>query len=90
MELDDYYETDTHWKQERLDKVIRRMSSVMNFQYKSFEYMENVYDKFCRFPYHKPKALTNHADTRASVQSVLREDNSQNPTSAGRWAFFRL
>lgn len=43
---DDYYETDTHWKQEKLGKVVKRMSSVMNFSYSDIDYKENVYDKF--------------------------------------------
>ena len=30
MNLNDYYETDTHWKQENLLKVVKRMSEVMN------------------------------------------------------------
>ncbi len=46
MELDDYYKTDTHWRQERLDKVVKRMSQVMNFKYNDISYHENVYDNF--------------------------------------------
>jgi hypothetical protein len=46
MILDDYYETDTHWKQERLDKVVKEMSNSMNFKYKNITYKENTYDKF--------------------------------------------
>ncbi|MBQ4634434.1 MAG: hypothetical protein IJB71_03705 [Bacilli bacterium] len=46
MELDDYYETDTHWKQEKLDKVIKKMSEVMDFDYEIQEYKENKYNKF--------------------------------------------
>ena len=46
MELDDYYETDTHWKQEKIEKVVEKMSGVMNFNYQVQEYKENKYDKF--------------------------------------------
>lgn len=46
MELDDYYQTDTHWKQENLDKVILKMSEVMNFGYKEIDYEKKCYDRF--------------------------------------------
>ena len=46
LSLEDYYETDTHWKQEKLDKVVLEISKVMNFDYKKINYQENTYDKF--------------------------------------------
>lgn len=46
MELSDYYETDTHWRQERLDKVVFEMSKVLSFDYKKENYVENKYDGF--------------------------------------------
>jgi len=46
MFLNDYYETDTHWKQENLEKVIKRISENMNFEYKDIDYKTNSYDKF--------------------------------------------
>ena len=46
MTLEDYYETDTHWKQEKLDKVVYEMSRVMNFNYKKQDYIYNTYDNF--------------------------------------------
>ena len=46
MELNDYYETDTHWRQEKLDKVILEMSKVMDFTYQNIEYQENIYNNF--------------------------------------------
>lgn len=42
----DYYETDTHWKQENLSKVIKEMSSVMNFKYHETKYNHNTYNQF--------------------------------------------
>ena len=45
MQLDDYYETDTHWKQEKIEKVVKKMSEVMNFAYEIQEYKLNKYDK---------------------------------------------
>lgn len=46
MELTDYYETDTHWRQEKLEKVIRKMSTVMKFDYQIKEYQWSTYNRF--------------------------------------------
>ncbi len=46
MKLEDYYETDTHWKQENLDKVIKELSKNLNFDYKDISYKENTFDNF--------------------------------------------
>ena len=46
LKLSDYYETDTHWRQERLDKVIKEMSKSLGFKYEKLDYKENSYDKF--------------------------------------------
>jgi len=43
---EDYYKTDTHWKQENLDKVVKRISINMNLNYKYQEYKKNIYNKF--------------------------------------------
>lgn len=93
MNLSDYYETDTHWKQERLDKVIRRMSSVMNFQYKSFEYKENVYDKFYGVYYgesainRKPEKLTY---LTSSLLDSLRVDYLENKSLSSIYSLDKL
>ena len=46
MSLLDYYETDTHWRQERLHKVIKEMGNIMNFEYQEETYKENYYNNF--------------------------------------------
>lgn len=46
MSLNDYYETDTHWKQENLQKVVKQLSTKMNFEYKEINYKKNTYNKF--------------------------------------------
>ena len=64
MNLSDYYETDTHWKQENLDKVIKKMNNIMNFNYEKEEYTKNTYDNFYGVYYgesainRKPERLT--------------------------------
>lgn len=46
MSLQDYYQTDTHWRQEKLDKVVFEMSKVMNFDYQKINYQEEIYHNF--------------------------------------------
>ena len=46
LTLDDYYETDTHWKQENLNKVVYEMSKVMEFKYHDTYYKKNQYNGF--------------------------------------------
>jgi len=46
MTLKDYYETDTHWKQENLSKVVKELSTNMNFKYQEKQYKINTYNKF--------------------------------------------
>lgn len=46
MELDDYYQTDTHWRQEKLDKVIKKMSAVMDFSYEEVVYQKKTFTSF--------------------------------------------
>lgn len=45
LKLDDYYKTDTHWRQENLDKVVNVLSENMNFKVESL-YKENKYSPF--------------------------------------------
>jgi len=64
MTLYDYYETDTHWRQEYLDKVVEVLASTMNFNYIKQEYKLNHFDKFYGVYYgesaipRKPERLT--------------------------------
>ena len=44
---DDYYKTDTHWKQQNLSKVVDRISSEMGFEsYITNSYTETTYEPF--------------------------------------------
>ena len=64
LSIDDYYETDTHWKQERLNKVVKAMSKTMDFEYEEIKYKENKYNNFYGVYYgesalnRKPETLT--------------------------------
>ena len=46
LSLDSYYETDTHWKQEKLNNVVLEMDRVMDFNYYDVSYKMNKYNKF--------------------------------------------
>ena len=46
MNINDYYETDTHWKQENLNKVILKMSEIIGLNYKEELYKQNLYMNF--------------------------------------------
>lgn len=83
MELNDYYETDTHWRQEKLDRVVKRISENMNFEYKDVDYKINSYDKFYGVYYGESainrnpeviKYLTNNIIDNASVKYLENKD----------------
>lgn len=45
LNLDDYYKTDTHWKQENLCKIVNRLGEKLDFK-STCNYTEKTYDKF--------------------------------------------
>ena len=77
MNLNDYYETDTHWRQENLGKVVYEMSKIMNFNYVEEYYKKNEYDNFYGVYYGESAVnrspekliyLTNNTINNASVK----------------------
>ena len=46
LNINDYYETDTHWKQENLGKVAEILSNNMKFRYTNAGYTENICNDF--------------------------------------------
>ena len=46
LSLDSYYETDTHWKQDKLNDVVLEMDRIMDFNYYDVSYKKNIYNKF--------------------------------------------
>ena len=64
LELNDYYETDTHWKQEKIFKVIKELSKVMDFKYLDLDYKEHKFNNFYGVYYgesalnRKPEVIT--------------------------------
>ena len=61
LTLDDYYKTDTHWKQENLSKVVNRLGESMNFSINS-TYDKNTYKNFYGV-YYGQSALNIKPDT---------------------------
>lgn len=82
MNLNDYYETDTHWRQERLDKVVKQMSQTMNFEYEEISYQKHKYNKFYGVYYgesaihREPETLTHLINDELSA---LRVEYLENP-----------
>ena len=64
MTLNDYYQTDTHWRQENLDKVVKKMSEIIGFTYENIIYNKHIYNNFYGVYYgesalkRKPEPLT--------------------------------
>lgn len=82
LELEDYYETDTHWKQEHILKVVKKLSETMNFEYQDFEYQYNTYDNFYGVYYgesalnRKPEKITYLTNDIISDSKVVYLENS--------------
>ena len=62
LELEDYYKTDIHWKQENLDKVINKIIQRLGKNYKNVDYIEKEYNNFYGASYSKA-GLNLPADT---------------------------
>ena len=73
LSLDDYYETDTHWRQERLDKVVQKMSKKMDFDYQKVKYQYNNYHNFYGV-YYGESAINRSPETLI----YLTNDNLEN------------
>lgn len=59
--IDDYYSTDTHWKQENLDKIVKKLSSEIGFSYEQIDKIEEKYPFYG--VYYGQSALPLDADT---------------------------
>lgn len=84
LEKNDYYSTDTHWKQERLDKVLIALGNAMNMEFNhTSNYTENILEPFygvyygqSALPLNSEKLiyLTNEVTDNAKV-SMLDEES---------------
>ncbi len=63
LQLDDYYRTDTHWRQEELDGVVSKLAEALGIKDRlSGEYTENTLEGF-KGVYHAQSALYPTPDT---------------------------
>ena len=53
LELEDYYNTDIHWKQENLDKVVKNIVEQMGNTYQQIDYEYKTYNNFYGASYSK-------------------------------------
>lgn len=53
LNLDDYYKTDIHIKQESYEKIIKKLTNKFNLNYQNNKYQKKVYDNFFGASYSK-------------------------------------
>ncbi|MBQ8298964.1 MAG: hypothetical protein IJX99_03725 [Clostridia bacterium] len=46
LSIDDYYTTDIHWRQEKINDVVKKLAEEMNFDTGNINYTENVLEGF--------------------------------------------
>ena len=68
LELNDYYLTDPHWKQENLNKIIKELLNNMNINYQDIDYTKNNYNKFYG-AYYNEAALNIKPDSLVYLES---------------------
>ena len=73
MILEDYYETDTHWKQEKLNKVIKKLSNYLNFEYQNYRYNENTYNNFYGV-YYGESAVSRNPETITYLTNYILDN----------------
>ena len=53
LDIEDYYRTDIHWKQENISDVVRNLVTSMGKEYKKIDYTKHTYDNFYGASYSK-------------------------------------
>lgn len=53
LDIEDYYRTDIHWKQENLSDVVKKIVTGVGKEYKQVEYTKYTYDNFYGASYSK-------------------------------------
>ncbi len=84
LDIDSFYKTDSHWKQEKLNAVVERLSTEMNFMAKPLsEYsiekladFEGVYSSRLAFGWEKDEifALTDEVTQSAKVTNIEKSE----------------
>lgn len=73
LTLDDYYKTDTHWKQESLSKVVNKLEKSMNFKISS-NYIKKYYEPFYGV-YYGQSALNINSDKITYLTNEIIENS---------------
>lgn len=80
LSLSDYYKTDVHWRQENLNKTVKKLGDIMKFN-ASCEYTKNSYSPFYGSYYSRAAGLL--ADELIYLESEFTKnayvDDIQNP-----------
>jgi len=53
LDIEDYYRTDIHWKQENISDIVQELVTAMGKEYKPQTYIQKHYDKFYGASYSK-------------------------------------
>ena len=85
LTLEDYYKTDPHWRQEKLQKVVTRLGETLGFQNDLSKYKVNTVESFIgqhgyqkeNFPSEQLVYLTNNAIDNAVVENTENKDFHQ-------------
>ncbi|MCH5166290.1 MAG: hypothetical protein J1F35_00220 [Erysipelotrichales bacterium] len=70
LNLEDFYKTDTHWRQERLMKIVQELNKQMNIPYEEQDFKENVYSSFYGV-YYGESAINKKPDTLIYLNNSL-------------------
>lgn len=73
LDIEDYYRTDIHWKQENLSDVVKKIVTTMGKEYKDIDYTKIKYDNFYGTSY--SKAGTN---IKPDVLTYLYNEDMEN------------
>ncbi|MEA4823154.1 MAG: DHHW family protein [Clostridiaceae bacterium] len=71
LTINDYYRTDTHWKQEKLEPVVKKLAETMGFAYR-WEYETHTLAPF-RGVYYGQSALAVEPDTLTYLTNAATE-----------------
>lgn len=72
LNLEDFYHTDLHWKQENLEKVVDTLSNEMNFKITNKDYTIQSYNPFYG-SYYGQSALNIKSDTLQYLNNTIIE-----------------
>ena len=73
LNINDYYQTDTHWKQENILKVVYKMGDKLNFKYKPLNYNKNSIDNFYGV-YYGESAIKSNAEKLTYLSNDITEN----------------